>query len=56
MGDATSFCFSPKAMMPCRSSSLIAPVARRGEAHEFIEEGAVVRLASAFRHQLDQLA
>ena len=26
--------------------------ARRGEAHEFIEEDAVVRLASAFRHEL----
>ena len=28
------------------------PEARRGEAHEFIEEDAVVRVASAFRHEL----
>ena len=26
--------------------------ARRGDAHEFVEEDAVVRVASAFRHEL----
>ena len=41
--------------MPCRSSSLIAPVALRRdavEAQEFVEEDAAVRVASAFRHEL----
>ena len=28
------------------------PEARRGEAHELIEEDAVVRVDSAFRHEL----
>ncbi len=30
--------------------------ARRGEAHEFIEEDAVVRVASAFRHEFEGYA
>jgi hypothetical protein len=29
------------------------PEARRGDAHEFIEEDAAVRVTSAFRHELN---
>ena len=41
--------FRSPVLKPDRARGLEA---RRGEAHEFIEEDAVVRLASAFRHEL----
>ena len=55
MGDADELLFLTEGddampvLKPDRARGLEA---RRGEAHEFIEEDAAVRVASAFRHEL----
>jgi len=56
MGDADELLFLTEGddAMPVRKPDRARGLeARRGEAHEFIEEDAVVGLASAFRHELE---
>ena len=55
MGDADELLFVTEgddAMPVLKPDRARGPEARRGEAHEFIEEDAAVRVASAFRHEL----
>ena len=61
MGDADAFAASAATVLVAegdesvpvlKSDSARGLEARRGEAQEFVEENATVRVASAFRHQL----
>ena len=55
MGDADEFGLLAEryeALPVLKPDHARGPEARRGEANEFIEEDAAVRVASAFRHEL----